>query len=187
MCKTKLCLCLDFLWHIGHSNFGSTPHSNLICRLRLCGRAYELPQRPHVCKPPGTGPWCDEGIDDFGIVGINEPTFCDDADGDDISEPGDNNGVAVGPEPGCVGDITNNFDDVILCTADIDAIANDDGIWIVFDGVGVSNSLNRTAGVKRRKSQGWSSVGDVCRIFILTSPVGCIKLLNFMEVNTIFG
>lgn len=31
---------------------GSTPHSKRMCRLRLCGRAYELPQRLHVYAPP---------------------------------------------------------------------------------------------------------------------------------------
>ena len=38
MWRRRLCLCLDFLWHIGHSNFGSTPHSNLLCLLSECGR-----------------------------------------------------------------------------------------------------------------------------------------------------
>lgn len=40
---------------MGHSNFGSTPHSNRLCRLRLCGRAYELPQRSQLNAPPVTG------------------------------------------------------------------------------------------------------------------------------------
>lgn len=52
MCNTKLCLCFDFLWQTGHSNFGSTPHSNRLCRLRLCGRAYELPHRSQLNAPP---------------------------------------------------------------------------------------------------------------------------------------
>jgi len=39
ICSTRLCLCFDFLWQMGHSNFGSTPHSKRTCRLRLCGRA----------------------------------------------------------------------------------------------------------------------------------------------------
>lgn len=55
MCKTKLCLCFDFLWHMGHSNLGSTPHSKRLCRLRLCGRAYELPQRSQLNAPPVIG------------------------------------------------------------------------------------------------------------------------------------
>lgn len=42
------------MWHIGHSNFGSTPHSNRLWRLRLCGRAYELPHRSHEYAPPAT-------------------------------------------------------------------------------------------------------------------------------------
>lgn len=33
---------------MGHSNFGSTPHSKRMCRLRLCGRAYELPHCLHM-------------------------------------------------------------------------------------------------------------------------------------------
>lgn len=48
MCSTKLCLCLDFFRQIGHSNFGSTPHSKRICRFKLCGRAYELPHCLHM-------------------------------------------------------------------------------------------------------------------------------------------
>lgn len=40
---------------MGHSNFGSTPHSKRLCRLRLCGRAYELPQRSQLNAPPVTG------------------------------------------------------------------------------------------------------------------------------------
>lgn len=52
ICSTRLCLCLDFLWQIGHSNFGSTPHSNRIWRFRLCGRAYELPHCLHINAPP---------------------------------------------------------------------------------------------------------------------------------------
>lgn len=58
MCNTRLCLCFDFLWHTGHSNLGSTPHSKRLCRFRLCGRAYELPHRSQVKAPPvTTGCW----------------------------------------------------------------------------------------------------------------------------------
>lgn len=39
---------------MGHSNFGSTPHSNRLCRFKLCGRAYELPHRSHEYAPPAT-------------------------------------------------------------------------------------------------------------------------------------
>lgn len=48
MCSTRLCLCLDFFRQIGHSNFGSTPHSKRICRFKLCGLAYELPHCLHI-------------------------------------------------------------------------------------------------------------------------------------------
>lgn len=48
MCSTRLCLCLDFLRQIGHSNLGSTPHSNRMCRFKLCGRAYEFPHCLHI-------------------------------------------------------------------------------------------------------------------------------------------
>lgn len=141
--------------------------------MRLCGRAYELPQRRHVCNPPCTVP-CDDN-DDLGkfTVGVKDV-------GDDISVAGDNNGVAVVLEPSNVGDVINNFDDGIFWIAIAD-------VNVVFAVDIVSSSLNRTAGVKRRKSQGWSSVGVDCRMFNLTSPVGGIKLLNFKEENTIFG
>lgn len=33
---------------MGHSNFGSTPHSKRICRFKLCGRAYEFPHCLHI-------------------------------------------------------------------------------------------------------------------------------------------
>jgi hypothetical protein len=50
---------------MGHSNCGSTPHSNRTCRLSECGRAYELPQRTQEYAPPvvagtvGIWPMCD--------------------------------------------------------------------------------------------------------------------------------
>lgn len=48
MCNTRLCLCFDFLWQTGHSNWGSTPHSKRKCLLRLCNRAYELQHFLHL-------------------------------------------------------------------------------------------------------------------------------------------
>lgn len=62
ICKTKLCLCLDFFWQMGHWNLGSTPHSKRMCRLRLCGRAYEFPHRLHVYAPPVVVARCDDRI-----------------------------------------------------------------------------------------------------------------------------
>lgn len=57
ICIMRLYLCFDFLWQIGHSNCGSTPHSNLMCLFSECDLVYVLPQREHKYSQPSTITW----------------------------------------------------------------------------------------------------------------------------------
>lgn len=152
ICKTRLCLCLDFLRQIGHSNFGSTPHSKRLCRLRLCGLAYELPHRSHVYAPPTTG---DSGVND----------------GIDLLLAANNWPNAVPTAAAAGNAVSIKIPDAKRCSS-ITAFRDDDATaaiieslnWDAFaDVVGAKfddSSRRHVAGVSKRRSHGSSYSGD---------------------------
>lgn len=173
ICSTKLCLCLDFLWQIGHSNCGSTPHSKRIWRFKLCGLAYELPHCLHMKIL-----LCDTVERKLSLVGVRTlSTFAFDGSLSSssllslssMSSFNTSFWLAVNKRSECfdcrpnwffLGDDRSSPEAVaLLCVDDVDCVG------IICSGccvgasvvtTGSDSSCRHVAGVNKRKSHGWS-------------------------------